>query len=71
MSAATKTVYLLKAGDQLGVYRVIRPLGAGGMGEVYLVEHQHLRKRYALKILPTDVSATIPPSLTAFASRPA
>lgn len=57
MSAATKTVYLLKAGDQLGVYRVVRPLGAGGMGEVYLVEHQHLRKRYALKILPTDVSA--------------
>lgn len=54
--APTKTVYLLKAGDQLGVYRVIRPLGAGGMGEVYLVEHQHLRKRYALKILPTDVS---------------
>ncbi len=56
MSAATKTVYILKAGDQLGAYRVIRPLGAGGMGEVYLVEHQHLRKRYALKILPTDVS---------------
>ncbi|HMP75043.1 MAG TPA: protein kinase [Kiritimatiellia bacterium] len=57
MSApATKTVYLLKAGDQLGVYRVVRPLGAGGMGEVYLVEHQHLRKRYALKILPSDVS---------------
>lgn len=57
MSAApTKTVYLLKAGEQLGVYRVIRPLGAGGMGEVYLVEHQHLRKRYALKILPADVS---------------
>lgn len=54
--SATKTVYLLKAGDLLGVYRVIRPLGAGGMGEVYLVEHQHLRKRYALKILPTDVS---------------
>ena len=54
--SATKTVYLLKAGDVLGVYRVIRPLGAGGMGEVYLVEHQHLRKRYALKILPSDVS---------------
>lgn len=55
-TAPTKTVYLLKAGDQLGVYRVVRPLGAGGMGEVYLVEHQHLRKRYALKILPSDVS---------------
>lgn len=54
--SSTKTVYLLKAGDQLDVYRVVRPLGAGGMGEVYLVEHLHLRKRYALKILPSDVS---------------
>lgn len=58
-AASTKTVYLLKAGDQLDVYRVIRPLGAGGMGEVYLVEHQHLRKRYALKILPPDVSLEV------------
>lgn len=50
------TAYLLKPDDQIGVYRVVRPLGAGGMGEVYLVEHQHLRKRYALKILPPDIS---------------
>jgi serine/threonine protein kinase len=48
---------MLKAGDTIGTYRVVRPLGAGGMGQVYLVEHSHLRKRYALKILPPDVSA--------------
>ena len=49
--------YMMKAGDTIGTYRVVRPLGAGGMGQVYLVEHSHLRKRYALKILPPDVSA--------------
>jgi len=53
---STRTAYLLKTGEQLGDYRVINPLGAGGMGEVYLVEHQHLRKQYALKILPADLA---------------
>ncbi len=32
-------------------YRVIRPLGAGGMGEVYEVEHELLGARRALKVL--------------------
>ncbi len=50
-------VYLLKPGETLGAYRVVRPLGAGGMGEVYLVEHIHLRKNYALKILPAAICA--------------
>lgn len=50
-------VYLLKPGEILGAYRVVRPLGAGGMGEVYLVEHVHLRKNYALKILPAAICA--------------
>ncbi|MBU4459828.1 MAG: serine/threonine protein kinase, partial [Verrucomicrobia bacterium] len=48
-------VYLLKPGATIGTYKVVRPLGAGGMGEVYLVEHTHLRKSYALKILPADI----------------
>jgi len=33
------------------VYRVIRPLGQGGMGEVYEVEHDLLGTRRALKVL--------------------
>ena len=44
--------YALAAGQALGQYRILKPLGAGGMGEVYLVEHGILRTRHALKVLP-------------------
>jgi len=36
-------------GQQIGVYRVIRLLGEGGMGAVYEVEHVQLGVHYALK----------------------
>jgi len=48
--------YTLFEGDTLGQYRVIRPLGRGGMGEVYEVEHETLELRYAIKLLPQDFS---------------
>ncbi len=47
--------YALKEGDLFGQYRVIRVLGAGGMGEVYEVEHTTLERRYALKLLPSTL----------------
>lgn len=40
---------VLEAGQELGGYRVIRPLGHGGMGSVYEVEHIKLGVHYALK----------------------
>jgi eukaryotic-like serine/threonine-protein kinase len=36
---------------QLGQYRLIAPLGAGGMGEVYLGEHRMLKRPCAIKLI--------------------
>jgi serine/threonine-protein kinase len=38
-------------------YTIIRLLGAGGMGEVYLAAHPRLPRQDALKVLPLSVSA--------------
>jgi serine/threonine protein kinase len=38
-------------------YRVISRLGKGGMGQVYLVEHVEIGKRFALKVLFGDLAS--------------
>lgn len=38
-------------------YSILRLLGSGGMGEVYLAQHPRLPRRDALKILRADVSS--------------
>jgi serine/threonine protein kinase len=44
----------LVAGQVVGHYQIIAPLGKGGMGEVYLANDLKLDRKVALKLLPVE-----------------
>jgi serine/threonine-protein kinase len=43
-------------GQRLGTFQVVRQLGRGGMGGVYLAEHALIQKRVAVKVLHTHLA---------------
>jgi Tol biopolymer transport system component/serine/threonine protein kinase len=45
---------ILAAGDRLGPYEILGPLGAGGMGEVYRARDPRLNREVAVKVLRDD-----------------
>lgn len=42
--------------ETLGEYRILREIGRGGMGIVFEAEHNTLRRRVALKVLPLSLT---------------
>jgi len=43
-------------GETIGSYTILRRLGEGGMGEVYLAEHKHIARRAAIKLLLPELT---------------
>jgi serine/threonine-protein kinase len=41
-------------GFRLGKYKLLGQIGRGGMSSVYLAEHELMRRRVAIKVLPTN-----------------
>jgi serine/threonine-protein kinase len=46
----------LSAGDKLGPYEILQPIGAGGMGEVYKARDTRLKRDVAIKVLPAALA---------------
>src|SRR2546430_1096116 len=46
----------IMAGDRLGPYEILGPIGAGGMGEVFRARDSRLGRTVAVKVLSRDTA---------------
>ena len=54
-SSNTHTQWQFENDSVISHYRIVEPIGAGGMAEVYLAEDEKLHRHVALKVLPSQV----------------
>src|SRR4030095_7115567 len=55
----------IPAGQRLGPYTIVAPLGAGGMGEVYRARDGRLNRDVAIKVVPAGIAES-PEALARF-----
>ena len=64
--AAADGPVTLARGALVGQYRIVEPLGAGGMGQVFRATHTALGRQYALKVLNADTRTSDPEAAARF-----
>src|SRR5688500_15483846 len=55
LSSDEEVLWHFRNGEIVSHYRIVEPIGVGGMGQVYLAEDEKLHRDVALKILPSEV----------------
>jgi len=56
LAEAQARLMALSPGTKLGVYEILGPLGAGGMGEVYRARDTSLKRDVAIKVIPASLA---------------